>query len=338
MSLLSFVICHAPADAALVAQLAEYLTANLSVEVSFDTEPPLVQAVERAISAPFALAVFSPAAIPEVWKRPEWEPVFLKDPEEFGSHLGFFLAADCKFPEILRRERFFDATAGFLEAARLVRQWMLHPYQLPRRIFGHADLRASLSDRPGTLHGLDSASPFLTECALDFGQVCRVDARGRTATSILGETGYQLGAALKETSERNRELLVEYLTIHRALLIYDNLPEEHRDLVAFGGLATVVTTTGPSPVTSVPDFLTLPDRLEVSLVAGWEACEALDKMQRYAEKIEVLHAMLEVATRKSLSDWSIKHELSFMLDENGPGTSLPPTAAAAVRQLGLFSE
>lgn len=336
MPLRTLVICHAPVDAAPARQLAEFLATNLAVEISFDTSLPLLDAVERAISAPFALVLFSPASVPATWVRSAWEPVFLKAPEEFGAHLGFALLADCKFPELLRRERFFDFTRSFLEPARLVKQWMMHPGQVPRRIFGHAELRATLADRPGSLHGLDSASPFLTECDLDFEQVVRLDANGRTPAGIIGETGHLLGVSLKENADRNRELLVEDLAQHRALLIYDNLPEQHLDLVAFGGLATVITTTGPSPVNSDPDFATLPERLEVGLRAGWEVCEYLDPLQRYAEKIEVLRLMLEVAQRKGLSDWSIKHELSFMLDDNGPGISIPHTASAEVRQLDLF--
>jgi len=336
LPLRTLVICHAPVDAAPARQLAEFLVTNLALEISFDTSLPLLDAVERAISAPFALVLFSPASVPATWVRSAWEPVFLKAPDEFGAHLGFALLADCKFPELLRRERFFDFTKSFLEPARLVKQWMMHPGQVPRRIFGHAELRATLADRPGSLHGLDSASPFLTECDLDFEQVVRLDANGRTPAGIIGETGHLLGVSLKENADRNRELLVEDLAQHRALLIYDNLPEQHLDLVAFGGLATVITTTGPSPVNSDPDFATLPERLEVGLRAGWEVCEYLDPLQRYAEKIEVLRLMLEVAQRKGLSDWSIKHELSFMLDDNGPGISIPHTASAEVRQLDLF--
>ena len=319
-------------------QLADFLTTNLSVEISFDTQLPLVGAVERAISAPFALALFSPASVPETWKRAEWESVFMKAPEEFGSHLGFALLADCKFPEILRRERFFDFTTGFLEPVRLVKQWMFRPTDLPRRIFGHAELRSELSDRPGTLRDLDSTSPFLTECALDFEQVCRVDAKGRTAAGILGETGHLLGHPLPENVERNRGLLVGYSAEHRALLIYDNLAPEYLNLVAFGGLATVITTTGPSPVVSVPDMATLPERLEKSLREGWEVCEFLSPLQRYAEKIEVLRMMLEVATRKGLSDWSIRHELSFLTDDSASDGRILPTAPTNVGQLSLFSE
>ncbi len=338
MALRSLIICHAPADAALAGELANFLSANVSVEISFDTQMPLLGAVERAISAPFALALFSPASVPETWKRAEWEPGFLRAPEEFGSHLAFALLADCKFPEILRRERFFDFTAGFLEPARLMKQWLFRPTDLPRRIFGHGELRAQLSDRPGTLRDLDSSAPFLTECTLDFEQVCRVDARGRTAAGILGETGSVLGHPLPENAARNRELLVEYLAAHRALLIYDNLAPEYDELVAFGGLATVITTTGPSPVVSVPDMATLPDRLEKSLREGWEVCEFLSPLQRYAEKIEVLRMMLEVATRKGLSDWSIQHELSFLTDDSASDGRILRTAPTNVGQLSLFSE
>lgn len=338
----SLIICHAAADQSLAQQLADFLTTNLRVEISFDTELPLTAAVERGISAPFALALFSPHSVPETWKRAEWEPAFMTAPDQLGSHLAFGLLADCKFPEVLRRERFFDFTAGFLEPARLVKQWLMRPFDLPRRVFGYAELRATLADRPGEFHGMDSASTFLTDCGLEFERVCRVDAAGRTVAGILGETGHQLGVALPETALRNRQLLGDHLREHRALLIYDNLPPEHAGLVAFGGLATVITTTGPSPVRSEPDMSTLPGRIAQSLRHGWVVCEYLGPLQRYAEKIEVLDMMAAVARSKDdkMGLYGINHELGFMRDEPGDDGERPilSTAPADARQLDLFHE
>ncbi|MCU1330934.1 MAG: hypothetical protein JWN34_6304 [Bryobacterales bacterium] len=328
LALRSLVICHAPADETPVRELATFLTTNLSLEVSYDTEMPLTGAVERGLSAPFALAVFSPDSVPAGWKRSDWEGAFLQAPEQFESHLGFALLRDCKFPEILRRERFFDFTENPLEAARLVKQWLMRPTDIPRRIFGYAELRAALVDRPGTLHGFEAGSTFLDDVRLEFEQVCRINAAGRTMAGIIGETGHQLGLTLPDNPTRNRELLTAYLAEHRVLVIFDNLTEP----IAFGGLSTVITTQGPSPVPPPPPVN--------ELSQGWRLCDFLAPLQRYAEKIETLERMLQIAeTKQDLrAIHSINQELFFMRDDARPLADFVvlPTAATDAGQLSLF--
>ncbi len=136
LALRSLVICYAPGDEAPVGRLAEYLRANLSVEITFDTGLPLTDAVERAVSAPFALVLFSTASVPQVWTRSEWERAFLQASGDMGCNLAFGLLDACRFPEVLRRERFFDFTADFIGASRLVKQWLLRPEAAPQVVSG----------------------------------------------------------------------------------------------------------------------------------------------------------------------------------------------------------
>lgn len=333
LPLRSLVICHAPADAEPVRDLASFLTANLSVEVSFDTGLPLVGAVERALGAAFALAVFTPESMPAAWRRDDWEHPFLHAPEEFDSNLGFALLRDCRFPEVLRRERFFDFTVNTLEAARLVKQWLMRPKLPPRRIVGYAELRAQLVDRPGTMHGFEASSAFLDDMGKEFEQVCRINAADRSVAGILGETGHKLGLILPDNTTRNREILTEYLAERRVLLVFDNLPRERRDLVAFGGLSTVITTLGESPLPSA--------QIPRDIRQGWQLCELLSPQQRYAEKIEILEWMAETARVKgdARSLHSINQELFFMRDDSTPIEDLvilPTAGADAGQQLSLF--
>lgn len=116
------------------------------------------------------------------------------------------------------------------------------------------------------------------------------------------------------------------------MLVFDNLPAEHLHLVAFGGLSTVITTLGVSPAPPAPVARDLRD--------GWEICNFLAPLKRYAEKIELLEWMSGVARAKgdAMALYRINHELFFMRDDSRPDEEIRilPTAPTDAGQLSLF--
>lgn len=314
-------------------------------------ELPLITAVENALSAPLAIALLSPASVPTVWKRAEWERVFIEAPQEFDSQLGIVLLHACAFPAVLRREKFFDLATNYLEGARRLKQWLLRPDEAPRAVSGHPELRAALADRPGALADIPSAdaAAFLLDCAVEFDQVCHVNAAGRTDAGLLADIGHALGITLPESATRNRELLSEYFQENRVLLVCDGLTPDRANLVAFPGLASVITTTGQSLAPPLPDEIAavsqLPGLLQSDfpngLRLGWKICDFLSVHQRHAEKIEILEHMEAAAKQRAdaMALYRIVHELAWLRDGSTPDDVIRvlPTASTEVRQLDLFA-
>jgi hypothetical protein len=360
----SLVLCYAADDEIAVRRIGGYLETNLPLTVSYSeavVRPglDLVDATERAISAEMALVFLSPHSVPAVWNRPKWEPVFFEQPDEFGALLGFVLLADCKFPELIRRKSFFDARMDLDHEARRLRRWLLHP-DWP---VGAAVPASELADRPGAKDlACADAEAFGAAHGADFEGVFRIDCQNRSNAGILGDLGHAMELRLPGTTFQNRAALQAESPKHRRLFLIAHATPAHRELLEFGGLASLIFLTDspfrtPASLEEViAAFLTLvrdealcsgllgdaiacldvlpePDLIRL----GWAILAHLKESQRYAEVIELLeflHARAGAASVKRI-EW----ELSWFCDKpfQGKTDHILPTAAGNVVQLSLFS-
>ncbi|MBV8844680.1 MAG: toll/interleukin-1 receptor domain-containing protein [Bryobacterales bacterium] len=371
----SVVICHARGDAELAHDLGSFLARNCAVILGYEEiAADLLNSVERATSADVVLAVLSPASVPRTWKREEWEPVFFDAPEEFGTKIACVLAGECDFPKLLRRKNFFDCSAGCLEGMRAGKRWLLESdgdkVVLPSGITaaelrpGELDrLHRSVGDQPGIEHDVsrEAALAYARASTRDFEGVFWIDCRQRTRCGVLGDTAHALGARTPDTIDRNRKRLCDLCLAHRVLLLFADLDPTDRDLVCFGGKASVIFTNGwDRPRKSLEEITRLfhawPSNLEACLAALgdaqgylWEtrgsavfgpALVALLKhFDRLAEAYEVL-TMLAAAAREQNDPFrahQLEWEQSWIAEQWGHAVEFnPPRQESAVEQLSLF--
>ena len=254
----SAVFCYAAQDAGIARQIGAYLEANLPVTPVYDeglvgSDSDLIDTVGGAISAEIAIVIFSPDSIPARWERKRWEGVFLKDPAEFGSQLFFVLGRPCKFPDLLRRQAFFDCSVDPLAGLRSMKGHLFasrRSVELPVALLDDKwdlePLRAQIADWPGSISDLprEQALAFAHRCANDFEGAFWIDCSGRSAAGILGDTAKALGLTLTGSVEQNRVALDRFCEERRCLFLFENLAISEAELVSFGGRASVITVTG----------------------------------------------------------------------------------------------
>ncbi len=245
----SIVFCDAAEDAALAREIGDFLETHLPVTAFYEEglirpEFDLVDAAARGLSADTAIVLLSPHTIPKRWDRARWEPVLLQEPREFGSQIIFVVASECRVPDLLRRQAFFDKR----EIKRhLLRQ--SEPFQntvdLPEPIFDFQPhlvegLRVAIADRPGSAEGVsrDLALEFATACRGDFEAICWIDCAGRSRTGISGDVSHALGLRLSGSFGQNRRALLAFSELRRCLFIFEHLSRDDLDLVASTAAAT----------------------------------------------------------------------------------------------------
>lgn len=308
----SLIVTHAPADEVFARGLAEFVESNLPIQVSCTESvvgPELdpIEATERALSAEAALVLLSSHSVPKVWSWPAWEPVFIEKPKEFQTHLAFVQLADCAFPDLLRRQRFFDAARDTLAAMREIKRWLLRPMQkpgAPAQIAAEFDeLRRAIADRPGAVEDIaaEAAIRFTGACYQDFEGIYRFDLGGRTRAGILGDIGSALGLTMSGALEQNREALAEWCAARRALFLFANVRPEDRDFATFAGRAsTIFTGAMPETIPSATAGMVREFQRTRDTVDGWKAVNLLKAQERHAEVLEVLDAMSR-ATRDAVT-------------------------------------
>jgi hypothetical protein len=284
-------LCHAAADRPFARELAAYIEQNLPLVVSCDDalvgpDLDILDATERALSAEVAMVLISPASMPKQPERDRWMNVFIEQPKELLTHLGFVLVSDCRFPQLLRRERFFDASSDALTAFREVKRWLLRPNEYGGSVAPPSsdldELRRTLTDRPG-IADVDSATAtrFAKQCALDFEAVYRLDCRGLSAAGVQAEM-----EAVAEPDQDRRVLFVlagaePNSKTTRASIIFT--PE--------------LDWAMPNPVSdALRAFQT-----ERTLEAGWRAVKLLNEARRLVEALELLDSMFAIADVLSIA-------------------------------------
>ena len=257
------IFCYAPADAAVAHRVGEYLELNLDLVCSYEEAVvgpacDLIDAVGRGLSAERTIVLLSPDSVPKRWDRERWEPVFTAQPQ-----LYLVLVRECNFPPLLRRQKFCDLPADGL---RHLKRLLIHANPVFPPAFALPPLAAGLpapdpglwlrfSDRPGIGIDIDrqQALAFAHAARGEFEGVCWIDCERRSHAGMLGDTGQALGLRLTGATEQNRELLRRCCRDRRCLFVYDNVAADDRELLSFGGRASVLfLTSGPVPARPVP--------------------------------------------------------------------------------------
>jgi hypothetical protein len=354
------VLCYAVGDEVPARQLADFLESNLAVTVSrhegvIGPNLDLMEATERALSAEVALVLLSPLSIPKVWNRAVWEPLFLERPKEFQTLLGFVLLGECKFPALLRREHFFDASRDIVATAREIKRWLLRPHEAVapvRRITPEAaEIRRTVADQPGTALEIAPALAleFATDLAEDFEAVYLFNCRGRSRAGILGDIGSALGLHMPGRVEQSRATLSEWCIRHRVLFVLAGVRAEDREVVIPGGLASVIFTESAAGTLpgSIPSGAgdatrkfedTLREDIEAGLRLGWIAVGLLKAQDRLAEAYEVLERMA-LSAPDAIAYTRIEREQFWIGSDLGgddsPVTGLPVNPTRDQQQLTL---
>jgi hypothetical protein len=318
----SVILCYASGDELFARELAGFLEINLPLAVSLSEgvvapDLDLMEAVELALSAEVALVLLSPLSVPKVWNRKIWEPLFFRKSKEYQTLLGFVLVGGCAFPELLRKEHFFDASGSndsndALAAARRIKRWLLQPAEAVGPAVRLApeleEVRRAVADRPGTAAEIpvELAEQFAVACSQDFEAVYRFDCRGRSRAGIAGDIGSALGLLMSGTLEENRVVLSEWCATHRVLFILAGVSAGDRDFATPGGRSSVIFI-GPL-VDNLPGHIpsgaadavrrfeqTLYGDPEAGLRLGWTAANLLKTQGRFAEVLEVLDQMAGAA-------------------------------------------
>lgn len=353
----SLVLCYAPQDEPFARDLGRYLEVNLPIAISYTegvVKPDfdLIEATERALSADVALVLLSPDSVPKTWRREIWEPVFFAKPLEFDALLGFVLVRPCRFPDLLRRRYFFDASQDALGAMRDLKRWLVRPQPLIPRPTAHPsaelnDLRLRIADQPGIIDGVDPelAFKFAGDCGADFEAVYSFDCRERSAAGIVGDLGSVMGLRLSGTLERNVRDLREHCRDRRVLLLLAGIGPEAREVAALGGrTSTILTDRAAFPSDphsigcSVRQFHGLREtNPTAALRSGWAIVAELKSTERFAEIVELLEHMAQTARDSGdLPGVSrIEREQFWMQDYAEGNVSAPPHSATDAVQLAF---
>lgn len=259
-ALRSAVLCYAPSDAQFASELGVFLEVNCALAVSHQESDDLIDAVERGLSD-VTLVLLSRDSVPKTWKRERWEPVFLQQPSTFGTTMAFLLLEECKFPELFRREEFFDLTGGKLAGQRRLKRWLLeqaqpsqNPVELPQLTPAHEvsaarleHLLRSLADQPGIESDMSAAEALAFAHATigDFEGVFWIDCTRRSRAGILGDVANSLGLRLSGTVDQNRIALEDLCDARRCLFIFQNIALADRELVDLGVKTSVILTSSP---------------------------------------------------------------------------------------------
>lgn len=278
----SLVICSAPADKATAGKIRRYLDVNCSFiavqeEAVVSSPNELLETVDLALSAEIVLLLLSPGAIPNTWSREQWEPVLVDQPRELHTALAFLLVRPCRFPEILRKQRFFDLSTDLPTGLRKLRRWLLEQNPLKQEriellpavlhnVTSALPKLEHLVDEPGSAYDIprEPALAFAHAHTRDFEGVFWLDCAGRSRTGLIGDTAHALGLQLTGPTAQNAATLREFCANRRCLFIFDALAAEHRELLTFNGRTSAIFTTGPEE-----QFSEAPLAETVELFACW---------------------------------------------------------------------
>jgi hypothetical protein len=361
-------ICHAPEDGERAGELARFLGVNFGFEVSLDDaeiapDRDILASAERALSASIAIVMLSPASVPAPLPRGGWETVFIKAPAEYETPIAFVLLDECPFPDLLRRQRFFDLSRDWLAGARTLKRWVMSlerqtpapPHQIHApQVEGEAlaSLWPLIVDQPGAAADIDFivAEALAHEARDDFEAMFRVCCAGRPLAVILGELGRAAGLKLPGPVEENRRGVAWHCAAHRYLIIFESAPEDLREALQFGGRTSIIHAQSRdlpalSPVADV-SIANIAGAIDYALALMTRDPEAggrlgariafvLSEYDRYAEADLVLDAMEKAGSFRA--EW-VQRERAWIHQRWGESVEIPRPPAVDATQLDLFGD
>ncbi len=387
----SLTLCYTAADADFAHELAIFIELNCAATV-FDKEgaiepgADLIDAAERALSSDYVLLLLSPDSVPAAWLRERWEPVLVDEARKFGTQVAYILLRACKFPEVLRRNAFFDLSEHRLAGQRALKRWLLQrnpffetaielpersaPAGLARESLDHLECR--LADQPGVQADVprELALAFAQTHVKDFEGVFWVNCANRSRAGIVGDTGQILRLKLCGAMEHNARALREFCGGHRLLFVFEHIAPSDRELLAFGGKASVMfiveyATPAQRPLEDTAALFSawranfdeclqalgdaqihvrnLPvysdERWRIAMSLGSAASSCLRHAGRLAEAYELLQLVIDALHARgdllAAAQW--EWEKSWILEEWGETVPLRmlPIASSHAAQLSL---
>jgi hypothetical protein len=111
----------------------------------------------------------------------------------------------------------------------------------------NADLEHRVLDQPGICYDVprESALSFAYAHSRDFEGVFWIDCLERQRTGVVGDTAHVLGFKLAGPAAENEAALREFCARPRCLFVFDGVAAEYREVLAFGGRASVIFTKRP---------------------------------------------------------------------------------------------
>jgi hypothetical protein len=234
-----------------------------------------------------------------------------------GTALAFVLVRPCRFPEIFRKQRFFDLSADVRSGLRKLRRWLLeqNPLKqeridlLPPPPHSAPEVLPNLEpllDRPGAVHDVlrEPALAFAHAHTRDFEGVFWLDCAARSRAGVIGDTAHALGLQLTGPTVQNAVALREFCAKRRCLFVFDTLTTQDRDMVTFNGRASIIFTAGSEERFS---GLTLAGTVE--LVSHWrtdpEQClHHLRDAERWLQILKQDHSPQAVSLVRDLGAYS----------------------------------
>ena len=224
-------ICHAAADSAVACDLGGWLERNTSLDIRHAecAEHDLIEGAEQSLAASAIILVLSPSSAPVRWQRQRWEPVLLD--AEARPRIAYFLASDCAFPELLRRQPFFDLS---ISGRRGLRRWLLGLFPrlvvLPDGPGGSVteemmeDLRGRVVDEPGEVSDVthETIRAFVRMAERDFEGVIWLDGTRRSHAGLIGDLASALELGVTGVIEENEAEVRRVCETRRILIVHDN--------------------------------------------------------------------------------------------------------------------
>ena len=262
--------CYSIADRQLAYELAAFLERGSGAEVlleegEIEAGGDLVSKVEEGLAADVVLVLLSPDSVPSRWILERWKPVFRDQAAELGTELATLLCRDSRFPDLLRRQNFFDLRQNQLAGFRKIKRWLMSltpppqkapftPARLPS--FNGRDgeietLSTMIADTPGIAVVEGPSGVGKTALAVEFARRHQEEFDGifwltcgtRSAAALAGDLAAQLGVRLDRDLEANLNQVRHLCSRYRCLLVLDDAELPIAAQMAQRGRTSVLVTT-----------------------------------------------------------------------------------------------
>jgi len=357
--------CYAASDRQLARELTAFLERGAGAEVLLEEgeiqpREDLVAKVEEGLSADVVLVLLSPDSAPRRWILERWKSVFWEQAAEMKTSLATLLCRDSKFPDLLRRNNFFDLRRDRLDGFRAVKRWLMRLAPPPQKTpFSPAErpsfmerasqieaLAAAVADAPGMAVVAGPPHAGKTALAVEFARRHQEDFEGvvwltcgsRSAAALAGDLAGQLGTRLDRDLESNLNELRRLCAHHRCLLMLDDAePALAAALAQRGRTSTLITTrrTDLAGAVSAPGFplegAFAPDPARIADTirkldgAQQRLLAALCASAACGSPLDVAVRTADIETEEALdmAAWFASKDLLAPLDRHGPRFLVP---------------